>query len=156
MRASPGLAFRHTFYIICFWGGGGFRPQRAGEALSPEGTQEISRNQGSELSDATIVPQGGAVADTTRRGDELNLTPGNAARSATPVGIPVCYWGTTNTTKRKILGTTTRSSGCEAVVQRQREGEQTCAVRLTAAVSRAALGARVVGRNKLLPTPSTC
>ena len=43
-----------------FLGWGGLRPWQAGEARSAEGTREISRNQGSELSDATIVPQGDA------------------------------------------------------------------------------------------------
>ena len=43
----------------------GSRPWQAGEACSPEGTREISRNQGSELSDATIVPQGDVVEDMT-------------------------------------------------------------------------------------------
>jgi hypothetical protein len=60
---------------IFLWG---FRPRRAGEARSPEGTREISRNQGSELSNATIVPQGDVVADITRRADKLILIPGNA------------------------------------------------------------------------------
>ena len=71
---------------------GGFRPRRTGEARSPEGTPEISRNQRSELSNATIVPQSNAVADITRREDELNLIPGNAAGTATPVGTPTCPW----------------------------------------------------------------
>ena len=54
----------------------------------------ISRNQGSELSHATIAPQGDVVADIARREDELNLIPGNAAGTATPQGMPGCYWST--------------------------------------------------------------
>ena len=37
--------------------GEGFRPWQAGEARSPKGTREISRDQGLELSDAVTVPQ---------------------------------------------------------------------------------------------------
>ena len=44
-------------------GGGGGRPWQAGKAHSPEGTPEMSRNQGSELCHATIVPQSDVVAD---------------------------------------------------------------------------------------------
>ena len=54
------------------WGRGS-RPWQAGEAPSPDGTRESSRNQGSELSDAAIVPQGDGVADITRRENELIL-----------------------------------------------------------------------------------
>ena len=43
-----------------------------------------SRNQGSELSSATVVPQDGVVADITRGEDELYLIPGNAVGTATP------------------------------------------------------------------------
>jgi hypothetical protein len=46
-----------------------------------------SRNLGSELSNATIVPQGDVVADMTRSEDKLMLIPGNAVGTATPVGI---------------------------------------------------------------------
>ena len=77
-----------------FLGGGGVRPWQAGEAWSPEATREISRNQGSELSDDTIVPQGDAVTDMIRRENKLILMPGNAAGTATPVGIRVCYCST--------------------------------------------------------------
>ena len=56
-------------------------------AKSTEGTGEISRNQGSELSDATIAPQGDVVAGMTRSEDKLMLIPGNAVGIATPVGI---------------------------------------------------------------------
>ena len=55
------------------------------------GTREDSRNEGSERSSATTVPQkrcGGG------RGDGLNLMQANAAGTATPVGIPGCCWGT--------------------------------------------------------------
>jgi hypothetical protein len=38
-----------------------------------EGTQEISRNQGSELSNATIVPQGDVAVDMTHSEDKLIL-----------------------------------------------------------------------------------
>ena len=60
------------------WGGGGearkgrksyfflFRSWRAGKALLPD-TRESSRNQESEQSSATIVPQLSVVADMTRR-----------------------------------------------------------------------------------------
>ena len=72
---------------VFFWGGG--RPWQASEARSPENIREVSRNQGSELSNATIVPQGNAVADIE---DTLNLIPENAAGTATPVGVPVCDW----------------------------------------------------------------
>ena len=74
-----------------FFLGGGFRPWQAGEAQSPEGTREISRNQGSEVSDATVVSQGDLIADMTRSEDKLILIPGNAVGTATPVGIPACY-----------------------------------------------------------------
>jgi hypothetical protein len=42
-----------------------------------------------------MVPQGDVVADITRNDDELNLIPGNAVGTATPEGIPVCYWSKT-------------------------------------------------------------
>ena len=67
--------------------GGGFRPQQAGKVRS-EGTRAISRNQGSEPSNATIIAQSDAVADMTRSNDKLNLIPGNAVGTATPEGIP--------------------------------------------------------------------
>ena len=38
-----------------------------------------------------------AVVDITGSEDKLNLIPGNAVGSATPVGIPVCYWSTRKT-----------------------------------------------------------
>ena len=63
----------------------GFRLWQAGEACSPECTRGISRNQGSELSNTTIVPQSNAVADIARSEDKLNLIPGNAAGTATHV-----------------------------------------------------------------------
>ena len=75
----------------------GFSPWQADEDRSPEGTQEISWNQGSELSDAMSVPQGDVVAYMTRSEDKLILIPGNAVGTATPVGIPVCYWSTKKT-----------------------------------------------------------
>ena len=56
----------------------------APKARSPEGTQEISRNQGSELPDATIVPQSDAVADMICGEDELILIPGNAGNAISP------------------------------------------------------------------------
>ena len=37
-----------------------------------ESTEEISRNQGSELSNATIVPQGDVVAEMTRGEDNAD------------------------------------------------------------------------------------
>jgi len=49
-----------------------------------EGTREISRSQGSELSSATIVPQDGVVADITHSKDLVYLMPGNAVGTATP------------------------------------------------------------------------
>ena len=55
---------------------------------------KFSRNQGSELSSATIVLQGNVVADITRSEDKLNLIPGNAAGTTRPEGIAVCYWST--------------------------------------------------------------
>ena len=61
----------HTSFIL--GGGGGIIPWQAGRARSPEGTQEISQNHGSELSNATIVPGGDVVADMIRGEDELNL-----------------------------------------------------------------------------------
>jgi len=79
---------------IFLWG---FRPRRAGEARSPDGTRENSQNQGAELSHATIVPHGDAVADITRSEDKLNLMPGNALGTATPEGAPVCCWSTRKT-----------------------------------------------------------
>jgi hypothetical protein len=72
---------------VCFFFGGGSRPCQAGEARSPEGTRELSRNQGSKLSDDTIVPQGDVVADMTQSEDKLILIPGNAATTAAG------YWG---------------------------------------------------------------
>ena len=50
-----------------------------------------------ELSSATIVPQDSVVGDITRHKDELHLIPGNAAGTAMPKGIPVCYWSTRQT-----------------------------------------------------------
>ena len=44
-----------------------FRPGQAGKALLPDGTRESFRNQESEQSSATIVPQLSVVADMTRR-----------------------------------------------------------------------------------------
>ena len=41
-----------------------------------------------------IVPQLSVVADITSRKGELNLKPEDAAGTATPVGIPRCYWST--------------------------------------------------------------
>ena len=87
-------------YLTFFSGGqrgGGIRPRRAGEARSPDGTRENSQNQGAELSHATIVPHGDAVADITRSEDKLNLMPGNALGTATPEGAPVCCWSTRKT-----------------------------------------------------------
>ena len=40
-------------------------------------------------------------ADVTRSEDELNLMPGNAAGTATPVGIPVCNQGMKDLRLRK-------------------------------------------------------
>ena len=74
------------------WGSG---PWHAGEGRSPEGNRKTSRNQGSELSNATIVLQSDVVADVTCGED--NLIPGRAAGTATPVGIPVCCWRTRKT-----------------------------------------------------------
>ena len=78
-------------------GGGGrvSRPWQAGKARSPKGNREISQNQGSELSSATIVPRSNVVADIPR--SAYKVIPGNAAGTATPVGIPVCYWSTRKT-----------------------------------------------------------
>ena len=66
----------------------------AGEALSPDGTQEKSQSQGSKLPNATMVPQSNVVADIVRHEDELSLMQENAAGTATPVGIAVYYWRT--------------------------------------------------------------
>ena len=60
-------------------------------------TRENSRNQGPELPNATNVPQSNVAADVTHSEDDLNLMPGNAAGTATPVGIPVSYWSTRKT-----------------------------------------------------------
>ena len=54
---------------------------QAGEARSPEGTQEISRNRGTEKSDCP-TKQCGSGHDTE---DELILIPGNAVGTATPI-----------------------------------------------------------------------
>ena len=51
----------------CLGGGGGFRPGEVGKTLLPDGTREGSRNQESEQSSATIVPQLSMVADIIRR-----------------------------------------------------------------------------------------
>ena len=88
-----------------FWGGGG-APATPSWRSPLIKRREISRNRGSELSNATIVRQGDAVADITRREDELNLIPGNAVETATPEGIPVCHWST-----RKPEGLKKKSSG---------------------------------------------
>jgi hypothetical protein len=56
----------------------GFGPWQAGEACLAEGTPEVSWNQGSELSDATLFLQGDVVVDMTHSDDKLILTPGNA------------------------------------------------------------------------------
>ena len=69
----------------------------AHRGCSSEGTRKISQNQGSELSGTTMVPQHGAVADITRRNDQLYLIPGNAVGTTAPKGIPVCYWSTRQT-----------------------------------------------------------
>ena len=76
---------RYTIASSCGWrtSVGGARPWQAAKVRSPEGTQEISRNQGPELSSTTVVPQGDVVADVARGEDKLNLTPGNAAGTAT-------------------------------------------------------------------------
>ena len=37
------------------------------------------------------------VVDITRSKDKLYLIPGNAVGTATPEGIPVCYWSTRQT-----------------------------------------------------------
>ena len=87
----------HQLMYRFVWGGGGSRPWQAGEARSPEGTREIFQNQGSELFNATVVPQSHVVTDLTCCEDKLNLTTENAARTATPVGIPECYWSTRKT-----------------------------------------------------------
>ena len=58
------------------------------------GTRESSRNQESEQSSATIVPQLSVMADMTRRQGELKLKPEDAAGVATPIGIPQCYRST--------------------------------------------------------------
>ena len=93
--AAGGEAHAHSdSQGFVFFLGGGVRPRQAGDARSPEGTREISRNHGSELSDATIVPQNDEGADMRCSEDELNLMPGNAVGTATPEGIPVCYRST--------------------------------------------------------------
>ena len=58
--------------IEAVWGGGVSRPWQAGETRSSQCTREISQNQPSELSNASIVPQT-SVADMIRSEDELNL-----------------------------------------------------------------------------------
>ena len=68
---------------MTFFGGAGSRPWQTGDALSPEGTRGNSPTQGSEASNATIVPQSDVVVGMTRREDELNPVPGNAAGTAT-------------------------------------------------------------------------
>ena len=90
-EALGGSAYCHAFFLL------GFRPWQAGEARSPDGTREISRNEGSELPNATIAPEGDVVADATRCEGKLMLIPRNAAGTATPVGIPVCYCSTRKT-----------------------------------------------------------
>ena len=72
-----------------FW----FRPWQTGKALLPDGTGESPRNQESEQSNATIVPQVRVVADMTRRQGEINLKPEDAAGTTMPVHIPRCSWG---------------------------------------------------------------
>ena len=47
------------------------------------------------------LPEGDVVVDITRREDELSLMPGNAAGTATPIGIPMCGWGTRKAGLRK-------------------------------------------------------
>ena len=84
MRVLVGWTHGALFFFL----GGGRRPWRAGEDRSPEGYREISWTPGSELSNATIVPQGDAAADITHREDKLILIPGNAVGTATPEGIP--------------------------------------------------------------------
>ena len=58
---------------------GGSRLWQDGNALLPHGTRESSRNQDSEQSSATIVPQLSAVADMTLSEGELNPKPEDAA-----------------------------------------------------------------------------
>ena len=81
----------HSVNLFVFLGSG---HGELATSRSPEDTQKISRSQGSELSDAPIVPQGDVVVGTTRREDGLHLIPGNARGTATPVGIPVRRWST--------------------------------------------------------------
>ena len=43
------------------------------------------------------ISQDGVIADIRRSEDKLYLIPGNAVGTATPQGIPVCYWSTRQT-----------------------------------------------------------
>ena len=68
----------HTI-ILSFFGGGGSSHDKLPK---PHGTRELSRNQGSEPSNATIGPQRNMVADRTRSEDEMKLMPGIVAGTA--------------------------------------------------------------------------
>jgi len=81
--------------LIIFLGGAGH-----GKLAKPFHQKAPETSLGSELPNATIVPQGGVAADMTRREDELNLIPGNAAGTATPIRLPVCDWSTRKTEGR--------------------------------------------------------
>ena len=75
-----GTEWCRGYGLFCGGGGeGGPCHWQAGQARSPEGTRENSRNQASELSDAAIVPESDGVADITRGEDALNLIQGDAA-----------------------------------------------------------------------------
>ena len=75
-----------------FFGGRGGGGSGHGELAKPAHMKALETSLGikDELSNATNVPQGDAVADITRSEDEPILIPGNAVGTATPKGIPVC------------------------------------------------------------------
>ena len=56
-KGGDDASWHWTVTLLFFWGGGGSRPWEADKALSQDGAREDCRNQGSELSNATIVPQ---------------------------------------------------------------------------------------------------
>ena len=84
---------------VFFWGGGVQTMASWRSPLTRKHLRNLSESRIRAVIDATIVPQGDVVVDMTRSEDKLMLIPGNAVGTATPVGIPVCYWRT-----RKIEG----------------------------------------------------
>ena len=107
----------HLFFLL---GGGGSGhdklPKPAHQKALLSGNLSELRT---ELSRATIVPQGDVVGHMTRRENKLILMPGNAAGTATPVGIPACYCSTR-------LKAEFKTSACHALGKRNPGRSELC------------------------------